>query len=306
MIRFGQASAFDAEPVQFRQTTVQAVKARPREEQLARFSALALANATNLLLAVETVQRLGIGAYRIPPCIFPLMTHATLGYDLNDLPNAAAINKCFSKVKRFCKKEEIRLLVQPDKKLNLSSSREETVDKGLRTVAYLGMLGHLAGANAIVLRVGGKHGGKPAALARFQDAIARVPDDVRKMLALENDDMYTPRDLLAVCMELRIPLVYDVHWHRCNGDGLTERDATRRCLDTWARADREPVFRVASPEGGWAAENPGVLAAYVAPDDFPAVWLDLRHITIDVEARAKERAIVLLREKLALPPFAAG
>jgi UV DNA damage endonuclease len=47
-------------------------------------------------------------------------------------------------------------------------------------------------------------------------------------LTLENDDIsYTVSDLLPVCDKLAIPLVYDVHHHRCNPDGLPVEEATQ-------------------------------------------------------------------------------
>ena len=42
----------------------------------------------NLYLALETVHRLGIGAFRIMSPLFPRMTHPAVGYRLEDLPDA--------------------------------------------------------------------------------------------------------------------------------------------------------------------------------------------------------------------------
>ena len=60
---------------------------------------------------------------------------------------------------------------------------------------------------------------------------ADLPENVRSRLTLENDDVsYTVSDLLPVCEKLSIPLVYDVHHHRCKPDGLSvEKRPVGRC-----------------------------------------------------------------------------
>jgi UV DNA damage endonuclease len=118
---------------------------------------------------------------------------------------------------------------------------------------------------------------------------------VRKRLTLENDDRsYTPADLLPVCRATGIPLVYDVHHHRCLPDGLTEKQATEMAIKTW---NREPVFHLSSPAGGWGGPKPSHHHDYADPNDFPESWLNL-DITCEVEAKAKELAVLRLMEDL--------
>jgi UV DNA damage endonuclease len=45
------------------------------------------------------------------------------------------------------------------------------------------------------------------------------------------------------------------------------------------------------------ARNPRPHADYIDPTDFPEEWLD-RRMTVDVEAKAKERAVLALKEAL--------
>jgi UV DNA damage endonuclease len=64
---------------------------------------------------------------------------------------------------------------------------------------------------------------------------------------------------------------------------------------TWG--DREPYAHLSSPRDGWESPNPRAHADYIDPADFPEFWLD-RTITVDVEAKAKERAVLALKEEL--------
>jgi UV DNA damage endonuclease len=75
-------------------------------------------------------------------------------------------------------------------------------------------------------------------------------------------------------------------------------EATRQALATWQRHGREPWVHISSPKNGWGAGNPKLHADYINPDDFPDCWRDLE-MTIDVEAKAKELAVLRLMADLA-------
>jgi len=101
-----------------------------------------------------------------------------------------------------------------------------------------------------------------------------------------------------LCERMGVPLVYDVHHHRCHPDGLSVAEATERALATWR--GREGYMHISSPRDGWASSNPRPHAAYVDPTDVPDSWLRLgRRVTVDVEAKDKERAVVQIMRQLA-------
>ena len=128
------------------------------------------------------------------------------------------------------------------------------------------------------------------------DGIRSLPQKVRSRLTLENDDrVYTPADLLPVCHATGVPLVYDVHHHRCLPDGLSVEDATQQALATW---NREPLFHLSSPLGGWNSGKPRNHDDFINPADIPACWRNLR-ITVEVEAKAKELAVRELMRQMA-------
>lgn len=114
---------------------------------------------------------------------------------------------------------------------------------------------------------------------------------VRSRLTLENDDkVYTPADLLPVCADTGVPLVYDVHHHRCLPDGLTVAEATKRARATWKT---EPLFHLSSPLEGWNGPKPERHHDYISAGDFPKEWLGWP-LTVEVEAKAKELAVMRL------------
>lgn len=87
-----------------------------------------------------------------------------------------------------------------------------------------------------------------------------------------------------------MPLVYDVHHHRCLPDGLSIAAATERARKTWKS---EPLFHISSPLHGWEGPKPERHHDYINPADFPKVWLGWP-LTVEVEAKAKELAVAQL------------
>lgn len=298
MIRFGLCCLFHNEPVSFRTTTAKALSSLDRDGQLEKLSAICSHNAASLLLALETVRRLGIGSFRIMSPLFPRMTHPGVGYRLIDLPDGAAIAATLDTVRSFAARHDIRLSFHPDQFVVLSSPHAAVVEDSIGELVYQGMLAEAVGAEVINIHAGGVYGDKPQALKRLGEVLPYLPETVISRLTLENDDVsYTVRDLLPICQRLSIPLVYDVHHHRCNPDGLSVAEATDLAGEIWQAAGREQYCHLSSPRSGWENGNPKPHADYIDLADLPECWRE-RALTLDIEAKAKELAVLRLMEEL--------
>jgi UV DNA damage endonuclease len=297
-MRFGLCCLFKNEPVSFRTTTAKTLLPLHKDRQLQKLSELCLHNTRSLVQALETVQRLGIGAFRIMSPLFPRMTHPEVGYQLENLPAGAEIRQLLASVRQFSGQQGIRLSFHPDQFVVLSSPHPLVVTNSIRELVYQGELAEAVGAEVINIHAGGVYGDKSLALRRLSAVIPELPDSVKSRLTLENDDVsYTPRDLLPVCEQLSIPLVYDVHHHRCNPDGLTVEDATLLAADSWQRVGREQYCHLSSPRAGWQGGDPKPHADYIDLADFPKCWFG-REMTVDLEAKAKELAVVRLMTEM--------
>jgi UV DNA damage endonuclease len=287
-----------AEPIRYRTTRATILKRFLKKERLAKASALCLHNMESLKASIEAVVRLGIGAFRVQSGLFPRATHPEVGYALSDLLDKERILALAREVRSLAKKHGVRLSLHPDQFVSLSSAKPAVTDSSVRELEFQGLLAELIGAETITLHGGGAEGGKEAALARLRKGFGRLSRRVRRRLALENDDrVYTPSDLLPLCRKLGIPMVYDCHHHRCLPDGLSLPEASRAAAATWRRLSREPYFHVSSPKYGWNGRDPRPHSDYIDPLDFPKAWLAGR-LTVDVEAKAKELAVLALRERL--------
>lgn len=244
--------------------------------------------------AVERCHELGIGAFRITSQILPLATHPLTGYTLDQLDPTAGVAGAFAWAGALAQAYDVRLSLHPDQFVVLNSEREPVVRSAVQELELQAEVAELTGADVIVLHAGGANGGVPAALERLERGLDLLTPRARERLALENDDRcFTPRSLAPLCERAGVPLVYDVHHHRCLPDGLSVAEATDLAFATWR--DREPYVHLSSPREGWTGPNVRAHADYIDPADFPPEWLP-RSMTIDVEAKAKERAVLAVKE----------
>lgn len=288
MIRFGLCCIFKEQPIKFRRTTATYLSKSSDREQKQRLSEICLINAENLLKALEFCHRNRIGGFRINSQILPLKTHPDVGYDILDLPGSDDIVQAFKACGEFSLKNDIRTTFHPDQFIILSSPNPDVVKRSIADLEYQAQVAQWVNADVINIHAGGVYGDKPSAVQRLVHTIETLSDPVRQRLTLENDDRsYSPRDLLPMCREMNIPLVYDVHHHRCLSDDLSIEEATERCLSTW---NREPLFHISSPRDGWNASDTRKHHDFIDINDLPPLWLSM-DITVEVEAKAKEVAI---------------
>ncbi|MDB4971446.1 MAG: UV-damage endonuclease [Myxococcales bacterium] len=284
---------FVEEPIRFRATTARFVATRSRREQRQFLAQLALDNLAALEAAVRWCGSHDVGAFRVMSQLFPLVTHPDVGYAVDELPRAAEIAAGLDRVRLAAKKLDVRLSFHPDQFIVPGSESAAVVESSLAELEHQADLARRIGAEQLTIHGGGARPDKAAALVRLARGLARLSAGARGLIALENDDrVYTVADLLPLCERDGLPLVYDVHHHRCNPDELSLEEATVRAAATWKK--REPWVHLSSPLGGWRDRRPQSHADFIAPGDVPPFWIG-RALTVDIEAKAKERAVLRLQ-----------
>lgn len=298
MIRLGLCCKFLDAPIRFRVATATALARLSPEDRLRKISDLCLGNARAVGEAVAYCAEHGIGAFRVNSQILPVKTHPEVGYEVAELPEGEAVEAAFREAGRLAREHDVRLTFHPDQFVLLSSPKPEVIRRSEADLQYHAEVAEWLGADVLNIHGGGAYGDKASALARVRKQIEKLPDAVRCRLTLENDDrVYTPSDLLPVCRDTGVPLVYDAHHHRCLPDGLSVAQATEAALATW---DREPLFHISSPIEGWNGPAPRRHHDFIDIEDFPTQWCAPGTVlTVDVEAKAKERAIAKLANELA-------
>ena len=291
----GLCCIFRDEPIKFSTTTAAALGRMQRPDALTKLSRLCLSNADALLAALQYCAANGIACFRVNSQILPIKTHPEQGYELDQIPDAREIVRRFKACGEFVRAHGLRTCFHPDQFIVLNSNRPEVVAASLQEIEYQAEVCEWIGGDVVNIHGGAAFGNKPAALETLARNVQRLSSRARSRLTVENDDrIFTPADLLPWCRSEGVPLVYDVHHHRCLPDGLSIDEATELAITTW---DRVPLFHISSPLEGWDGPKPRRHHDFIDPRDFPACWIG-RPVTVEVEAKAKEMAVLRLRRDL--------
>lgn len=296
--RLGLCCLFREEPIRFRTATATVMQRRQASgaDVAALLAAILLDNLDALAAAIIYCHTHSIGSFRISSQLFPLATHPVLHYCWADLPEALAIDDKLAACRQLARNYHIRLTFHPDQFVVLNSPRPQVIEASLQDLEHHALLAEALGVDAVNIHAGGVYGDKTAALQRLEKALGRLSQRALALLTLENDDKsYSPADLLPFCRMHGIPLVYDVHHHRCLPDGLSIESATEDAIRTW---NREPLFHISSPQQGWMGKNKKYHHDLIDLSDFPSCWYNLSPLTIEVEAKAKEIAVLKLLAEL--------
>jgi UV DNA damage endonuclease len=260
--RLGLCCKLVTQPIHFRTTTAKHLLRLYLQERRQKLSEIALANARALFATLKYCAEHGIRCFRINSQFLPLYTHPEVGYQISDLPGAEAILTQMRHCANFATEQNIRLVFHPDQFVVLNSSKDDVVVNSIRELEYHGELCQWLGADVINIHAGARHSNKATALESLARGIDRLSFAVRSRLTLENDDKtYSPADLLPFCRQIEVPLVYDVHHHRCLPDNLTIEQATAEAIGTW---NREPLFHISSPRDGWKKPIPSRHHDYIS------------------------------------------
>jgi UV DNA damage endonuclease len=296
-MRLGLCCTFVDEDIRFRVTTARYLSTLSSRARARFLGELALENAMSLRAAVSWCAARRVGAFRVLSQFFPVATHPALGYDFEKLPTAADLRSELDAVRGEAARLDIRLSLHPDQFVVPGSESESAAKSSIVELDHQARVAEWIGAEQITLHGGGARPTKQAALDRLEQSLPRLSSHARRLLVLENDDrVFTVEDLLPLCERSGLPLVYDVHHHRCHPDRLDVARATALAGRTWH--GREPFVHLSSPRHGWGGSRPESHADFIRPSDFPRQWLGQR-LTVDVEAKAKEEAVLRLRHWLA-------
>ncbi|WP_150271975.1 UV DNA damage repair endonuclease UvsE [Paenibacillus tepidiphilus] len=280
-----------------------------REAGIRKLESIAKQNLHNTLRLLRHNAASDIRVYRLTSKLIPLATHP----DLADWNPFAALAADFAEVGGFIRKHRMRVSFHPDHFTVLSTPRPEVLASSVRDLQHhtdmLAALGLPATAKNNI-HIGGAYGDKPAAADRFRKHFAGLPASLQERMTLENDDKtFNAVETLAVCRELGVPMVLDIHHQWVNNEGELPWELWPDILRTWesslARADLAPgeqlppKIHVSSPR---SPSDPRSHADGVEPAPLLAflrrIAADTPAVDVMIEAKAKDGALFELMEVL--------
>ncbi|MCK9532478.1 MAG: UV DNA damage repair endonuclease UvsE [Gammaproteobacteria bacterium] len=276
-----------SDALRYRTVTRTRLRAATPAARTALLRAIYAANLATLARAPRFCIERGIRLYRIPSGIFPFAD------DAMGAPLLEAIAGELGAIGRAAASLGVRLVMHPDQFVVLNSESEAVVTNSLRILAMHGrILDALAQPRTpwAVLEI---HGGRRGRAAALREAIAHLPPAVRGRIALENDESrYDAAEILAVCEDAGVPMVFDAHHHVCfrqlaSYEHPSIAEFTIAAARTWPDPSWQLVHisngRNSFTDRGHADEISVMPSAY---SQVP--W-------IEVEAKAKEQAIARLQ-----------
>ena len=151
--------------------------------------------------------------YRMTHTMFPLLTHPNVNIDYKEV-----FKDDFKRLKESISKYNIRIDTHPDEFCLLTSEKNNVTLNSIKILKFHLEIFKLLGINGkCVLHIGSSKPTKEEALDRFKINYNKLPDELKSLIILENDDKtYTVTDTLILCEELNIPMVLDYHHFICN------------------------------------------------------------------------------------------
>ena len=150
--------------------------------------------------------------------------------DLSLLEN---LNK---KIGKLINDNNIRVDTHPDQYAVLNSMDSKIVKNTVEILEYHYKIMDAIGIKdkIIILHVGSSACGKKASITRFINNFNKLPDHIKKCIAVENDDkVYNIKDVLELCHKINVPMVLDYHHFICNNEKEDINDYLKEIIDTW-------------------------------------------------------------------------
>ena len=235
--------------------------------------------------------------YRLTSKLIPLATHNKVDFDY-----ITPLLSEYKELSQLINSNNIRIDTHPDQYAVLNSMDKKIVKNTFEILEYhYKILTALNIKNPIILlHIGSSACGKKASITRFINNFNKLPEHIKKYIALENDDKtFNILDTLNLCKKLNIPMVLDYHHYLCNNTGEKLEDYIEEITGTWK--NMAPKFHFSSPKSKLKKEYRSH-HDYVNPDEFIKFINILKPYDktfyIMLEAKFKDDALFRLTRQL--------
>lgn len=182
--------------------------------------------------------------YRLTSKLVPLATHDKVNFDY-----ITPLLDKYKKIGKLINDNNIRVDTHPDQYAVLNSMDSKIVKNTVEILEYHYKIMDAIGIKdkIIILHVGSSACGKKASITRFINNFNKLPDHIKKCIAVENDDkVYNIKDVLELCHKINVPMVLDYHHFICNNEKEDINDYLKEIIDTWD--GKLPKMHFSSPK----------------------------------------------------------
>lgn len=182
--------------------------------------------------------------YRLTSKLVPLATHDKVDFDY-----ITPLLDEYKKIGKLINDNNVRVDTHPDQYAVLNSMDSKIVKNTVEILEYHYKIMDAIGIKdkIIILHVGSSACGKKASITRFINNFNKLPDHIKKCIAVENDDkVYNIKDVLGLCHKINVPMVLDYHHFICNNEKEDINDYLKEIIDTWN--GKIPKMHFSSPK----------------------------------------------------------
>jgi len=187
----------------------------------------------------------------------------------------------------------IRLVLHPDQFVVLSSDKLSVVENSIKILATHALILDLLGQPRSPQALMNIHGGKSDRTSQLKSVIRDLPESIRSRLTFENDEYaYSSSEILEVCLDTGVPMVFDAHHHVIHEhletyDDPSVAEMLAAARTTWSVPEWQLVH-ISNGKDFFADPRHSDLITEMPNCYYQAPW-------IEVEAKFKELAIEKLR-----------
>jgi UV DNA damage endonuclease len=188
-----------------------------------------------------------IQLYRFSSSLVPLATHPEVLWDF-----VSPFKKEWQELGELITYGNIRPSFHPSQFTLFTSPREEVTSNAVRDMEYHYKMLEAMGIqeNAVLnIHIGGAYGDKKNTITRFHENFQHLPQHIKKVTTLENDDKtYNIEETLLVCEKEQVSMMLDYHHYIANREELDLENYLERIFQTWKKRDLVPIVHISSPK----------------------------------------------------------
>ncbi|BAY26197.1 UV-endonuclease UvdE [Calothrix sp. NIES-2100] len=259
------------------------------EQRQSALKELYQSNLQRLDQALSFCEENKIRLYRMSSALFPLS-------DMEDEIGANILEEMSADLAKIGQRSlslNIRMVLHPDQFVVLSSDSDQVLQTSIKILERHARTLDLLGLPRSPWSLMNIHGGKSQRAEQLVKVISQLPEAIKSRLTFENDEYaYSASEILAVCKQAGVPMVFDAHHHICHEnldsyDDPSVAEMFYAARETWENPDWQLVH-ISNGDSAFKDRKHSDMITAMPNVYHQAPW-------IEVEAKHKEEAIANLR-----------
>lgn len=245
-----------------------------KEKDFDKLNNVIISNLEALEQIIDYNIKNNIHFYRMSSNIIPLATKDDVEFDYID-----NFQSYYKRISEKIKNSNMRVDFHPDQFCVLNSVKEDVIKNSIAILEYHYNLLEALNINnkILILHIGSNVFGKEKSLKRFINSFNKLPNHLKKAIAIENDDkIFNVEDCLYLSDALNIPIVLDYHHHICNKSEFS----FEKIFHSWY--NKNPKIHYSSPKSKLKKEFRSH-SDYINVDEFISFINELKSYDQDVD-----------------------